>query len=333
MKNLDRIEKYLYPAQFESVKDIFKGCILNGGTGSGKTITSLSYFLYKYVNIVGNRVKVTKNIVVLTTAKKRDSKDWEGELVYSFNKYSNGLDYNILDHLIVDSWNNIKKYKEYSDCFFIFDEQMVSGYGVWSKTFIHITKNNDWIILSATPGDTWSDYISIFIANNFYKNKTDFIRQHVVYSRFSKYPKIERYINTDKLEKIRNKLLIDISVYRKTVHHDIDVFCEFDREAYRLAYKRKFDPFKGEFVHDASSMVHVLRRIVNETTSRFTQTGALIKERKKVIIFYNFNYELDSLKYLCDALGWPYSEWNGHRHDNIPSGDKWAYLVQYIARQ
>jgi hypothetical protein len=232
---------------------------------------------------------------------------------------------------VVDSWNNIKKYADVKDAFFIFDEDEVTGNGVWVKTFLKIAKFNEWIILSATAGDTWQDYIPVFLANGFYKNRTEFAREHIIYSRFTKYPKIDRYINTGRLIRLRDRLLIDMDFKRQTVPHHEEVYCRYDVIKYKEASKYRWDPFKNEPIQQASGLGYVWRRIVNSDESRQVALLEIFEKHPKMIIFYNFDYELDILKGLYFGDDVEIAEWNGHAHQPIPNSKKWIYLVQYTA--
>ena len=315
---------FLYPYQYDAVKSMHNGCILNGGVGSGKSRTSLYYFWSKNGGDMDpyREPSVSQQLVIITTAMKRDTHEWEHELSF----FGEGK----ID-AIIDSWNNIKKYTDIKGAFFIFDEQRVVGYGAWTKAFLKITKANEWILLSATPGDTWSDYIPVFIANGFYKNKTDFSNQHIIWNRQCTFPKIDRYVDTGILLRQRESLLVDMNFKRPTVAHHIDVECSYDKAQYKTAMKERWDPFKNEPIAQASGLCYVLRKIVNSDDSRIEATINLLREKKRAIIFYNFNYELEALRNALNDLGYVYSEWNGQCHEKIPNGDEWAYLVQYSA--
>lgn len=315
---------FLYPYQYDAVKSMHNGCILNGGVGSGKSRTSLYYFWHKNGGDMDpyREPNIEQRLVIITTAMKRDTKEWEHEL----SLFGEGK----ID-AVIDSWNNIKKYTDIKGAFFIFDEQRVVGYGAWTKAFLKITKANEWILLSATPGDTWSDYIPVFIANGFYKNKTDFSNQHIIWNHQCTFPKIDRYVDTGILLRQRESLLVDMNFKRPTVAHHIDVECSYDKAQYKNAMKERWDPFKNEPIAQASGLCYVLRKIVNSDDSRIEATINLLREKKRAIIFYNFNYELDALRNALNDLGYAYSEWNGQCHEKIPNGDEWAYLVQYSA--
>ena len=325
---------FLFEHQKAAVDKMFNGCILNGGVGSGKSRTGLYYYFTKQGGTVQPKyspMKNPKDLYIITTAMKRDKLEWEGELanfLMSTDPKKNAIHGN---KIVIDSWNNIKKYADIKGSFFIFDEDRVTGNGVWVKTFLKIAKSNEWIILSATPGDTWSDYIPVFIANGFYKNKTEFIREHVIYSRFSKYPKIDRYVGIGRLMRLRDKILINMDFTRHTVPHHEDIYCEYDIPMYREAMRTRWDQFKNEPMQQASSLCYVLRRIVNTDISRQTRLIEIFENHPKMIVFYNFDYELDILKGLYYGDGVEIAEWNGHKHQEIPKGDSWVYLVQYTA--
>ena len=233
--------------------------------------------------------------------------------------------------VVVDSWNNIGKYKEVTNAFFIFDEQRVVGYGAWTKAFLKIAKSNRWILLSATPGDTWQDYIPVFIANGFYRNKTDFIDQHVVYDWRAKYPKIDRYLNTGRLIRLRDRILVTMDFQRQTVSHHEDVAVPYDIATYKTVMRRRWNLWEDRPIETAGELCYSLRRVVNSDEARSVALLELVEKHPKVIVFYNFDYELDILKSLYYGEGFEISEWNGHKHQPIPDGDKWVYLVQYTA--
>ena len=325
---------FLYDYQMNSVNNMKNGCILNGGVGSGKSRTSLYYYFKEQGGSIDPDyipMKKPKDLYIITTARKRDTLEWEGELAHflmSTHEDKNEL-YN--NKIVVDSWNNIKKYADVTNAFFIFDEQRVVGYGAWTKSFLKITKSNDWILLSATPGDTWSDYIPVFIANGFYRNKTDFTREHVVYSRFSKFPKIDRYINTGRLIRLRNSILIDMDFDRKTVAHHEDVYVRYDTTKYKEVTRTRWDPYRDEPIQQASGLCYVLRRIVNESEFRQVALLELLEKTPRAIIFYNFDYELDILLHLQVGPDVEVAQWNGHKHQPVPDSEKWIYLVQYTA--
>lgn len=323
--------------QLEAISNMKTGCILNGGVGSGKSLTSLSYY---YLQNGGSetfltggkykRMKKPKDLYIITTARKRDTMEWEGELApFLLSVNSDTSDYK--NKVIVDSWNNIKKYKEVKGSFFIFDEQRVVGSGEWVKSFLKITKSNDWILLSATPGDTWSDYIPVFIANGFYKNKTEFLREHAVFARFSKFPKVEKWIGTGKLNRYRRSILVDMNFKRKTEQHHEDIYVDYDKVTYKDVMKRRWDIWKDEPITNAGGLCYALRRIVNSDQSRALKLLEIFEDHPKMIVFYNFDYELDILKSLYYGENVTVAEWNGHKHEPTPRKGKWVYLVQYTA--
>lgn len=330
-----KAKPFLYDHQRDAVGRMFDGCILNGNVGSGKSRTGLYYYFkenggsidpdYKPMNIR------PQDLYIITTAMKRDKLEWEGELanyLLSTDPKKNSFYGN---KVVVDSWNNIRRYVDVKDSFFIFDEDRVTGSGAWVKAFLKIARGNNWIILSATAGDKWEDYIPVFIANGFYKNRTEFIREHVIYSRFTKYPKVDRYVNTGRLIRQRDHILIDMEDQRHTIPHHEDIYVQYDISKYKDAIRTRWDPFKNEPIQQASGLCYVLRRIVNSDESRVEALMEILDARPKVIIFYNFDYELDILMNLAYGEAVEVAQWNGHKHQPIPVSDRWVYLVQYTA--
>ena len=325
---------FLFDYQLKSIAKMKNGCILCGGVGSGKSRTAIAYYFFE--NGGGPEVDIEpmsdlpKDLYIITTARKRDTHEWEGDLnpfLISTDPETN-LYYN---KVIIDSWNNIKKYGDVTDAFFIFNEQRVVGSGTWFKAFIKISKHNNWILLSATPGDTWSDYIPVFIANGFYKNRTEFINEHVVYKRFCKFPQIDKYINTNKLVRLRDSILVDMDFERKTVAHHDDIWVNYDIEAYKHMSRERWDIWLDAPFENASQCCYALRKLVNSDNSRQVKLLEIIEEHPKAIIFYSYDYELEILHGLYYGKGITVSEWNGHKHQPVPDGDSWVYLVNYTA--
>ena len=325
----------LYDYQLDAVRRMKNGCILCGGVGSGKSRTSLAYYYQEQGGKLETKSYVDmqnpRDLYIITTARKRDTKEWEGELVPFLLTTNPDVAY-YKNKVVVDSWNNICKYKDVYGAFFIFDEQRVVGSGSWVKAFLNIARKNKWILLSATPGDTWSDYIPVFVANGFYKNKTEFTREHIVYRWVNKtYPKIDHYVNTGKLIRYRNDILVTMDFNRVTVAHHEDVFCSYDISKYKDASKNRWDPFKDEPIINAAGLCYVWRKIVNTDESRQVALLELFEKHPKMIVFYNFDYELDILREVFGNLGCEMGEWNGHVHQPVPTSKQWVYLVQYTA--
>lgn len=326
--------------QLDAIEKLGNGKILCGGTGSGKSRAAIAYF---YLSVCEGTLKINgkgesgypqkpRDLYIITTAKKRDGHDWEDEC--------SGFNLSAWDpadsvsgiRVTVDSWNNIQKYKNTVGAFFIFDEQRLVGTGKWVKTFLHIARRNRWILLSATPGDTWLDFAPVFIANGFYRNITDFKRQHVVYSNHTKFPKVDHYVEQNILLRHRSRLLVDMPLLRHTTRHLLNVPVAYNELWEARVRKDRWNVYENRPIKDISEMFRCLRHVVNEDPSRTGAVAELLKKHSRLIVFYNFNYELEKLRSLSDYLGVERGEWNGHRHDPLPDGDgPWLYLVQYTA--
>ena len=329
----------LYDYQLDAIERMKNGCILNGGVGSGKSMTSLAYYYLQnggdisflmgdeYVTMDDVQIK---DLYIITTARKRDTLEWESELAnFLLSTHPDKSLYK--NKVVVDSWNNIGKYDDIKNAFFIFDEQRVVGSGAWVKAFLKIAKVNQWILASATAGDTWQDYIPVFIANGFYRNKTEFTQEHIIWKRFSKFPQIDRYINTGRLIRLRNSILVNMEFDRKTVSHHEDVYVNYDISKYKDITRNRWDIWEDKPIENAAGLCYALRKIVNIDSSRQVALIEIVEKHPKAIIFYNFDYELDILKGLYYGYDVEIAEWNGHKHQPIPESDKWIYLVQYNA--
>jgi hypothetical protein len=324
----------LYDYQLEAVNQMKNGCILCGGVGSGKSRTSLAYYYKEHGGVIGAdeyiEMKEPRDLYIITTARKRDTLEWEFELTYFLLSTNPELNF-YKNKVVVDSWNNIKKYSKVTGAFFIFDEQRVVGSGTWVKAFLKLANRNKWILLSATPGDQWSDYIPVFVANGFYKNRTEFKEKHMVYTYYGGYPKLDRYVNTRKLERYREQLLVKMDFRRPTTAHHEDIYVMYDTSAYRQAGKNRWDPFKNEPIQQASGLCYVWRRIVNTDYSRQVALLEIFEKHPKMIVFYSFNYERDILLNLYYGEDVEIAEWSGHKHEPVPTGKTWVYLVQYTS--
>ena len=319
----------LYEHQKRAIDSLRPGSILCGGVGTGKSLTALAYFYTKICGgtlesdvAVGTPMKRHIPLYIITTARKRDSKEWEDELLKI------GID---PTSVVVDSWNNIKKHVGVHGSFFIFDEQRVVGKGAWVRSFLKITKENQWILLTATPGDAWVDYIPVFLANGFYKNRTQFIREHVVYAPMSKYPKIIRYLKEPKLRALRDKIVVPMAYEKEASLHDKYLTVIYDRELYDRVYLQRWNPFDDAPIENVSSYCYLQRRVVNESPDRMVAVRNIHRIHRRLIIFYNFDYELYALREFAEENGIEHREWNGHRHEPVPDGKSWLYFVQYAA--
>lgn len=328
----------LEPHQMDAIDRLRNGCILNGGVGSGKSLTALGYYYLKQGGsrefLLGGKykkMKRPKDLYIITTAQKRDKFEWDKELAY-FLLSRNKVDDYYQNNVVVDSWNNIIKYKNKKHAFFIFDEDHVTGYGTWAKTFLKIAKENEWIILSATPGDKWEDYMTVFIANGFYKNKSQFVNDHIIYDYRVKFPKVLRYQNTGRLIRLRKRILIDMDFHRDTIPHHEDVFVKYNLDDYRVIGKNRWNPYKNRPIRSASELCYTWRKLVNSDISRQVALLEIFEGHPKMIIFYNFDYELDILKKTFSQIdGVEIAEWNSHQHNPVPESSSWVYLVNYNA--
>ena len=329
----ESLSRELRPHQQEALEKIRNGSVVNGGVGSGKTLVSLAYYVQEVCKGTLDRSEPMANpkpLIVITTAKKRDDLDWESEALFLGLFTDPEVSYGGQE-FIVDSWNNIKKYVDRTDAFFIFDEQKVVGSGVWVKSFLKIVKNNEWILLSATPADTWIDYVPLFIAHGFYRNRTDFIENHVIWTFHGKYRKIRGFYGVRHLEKHRDQILVEMPFERHTTRHLIAEPVAYDADLFNAVWRKRWNVYTNEPLIDVAEMHRIGRRVVNEDPSRLTKIEKLSLKHPRLIIFYTFDYELELLRTLLCRLDIPVAEWNGHRHEPIPETERWLYLVQYQA--
>lgn len=326
----------LWDHQKKAVEELKTGSILCGGVGSGKSMAALAYYYDKecggYLTDDGDihLMERPKDLYIITTARKRDTHEWRVEMSkFLLSPDPEVCPYNI--KVVVDSWNNIAKYVGAQNAFFIFDEQRLVGKGVWVKAFLKIAKQNRWILLSATPGDTWLDYIPVFIANGFYRNRTEFVTRHVLYKQGSKFPKVDRYIEQNRLIRLRREILVTMPHVKKTIPHVEKVYTQFDKEMFDQVLKKRWNPYESYPIKDVAEMYRLMRKVVNSDLSRLEAVMDILEKHKKVLIFYNFNFELNLLLLLANRIGVKAAQWNGHKHESTPDGETWMYLIQYAA--
>lgn len=321
----------LYPDQIAAMNKMHNGCILCGKVGSGKSRTALAYV---YICELGGSLRINnvgqytepetpKDIYIITTAKKRDSLEWDEEVAYFC------LESKV--NVTIDSWNNIQKYKNVFGAMFIFDEQRLVGGGAWVKSFLKIAKKNHWILLSATPGDKWEDYIPVFIANGYYQNRTQFKAEHMVMKPYMKFPVLDHYVGTKRLQYYANQILVPINIDSELEKHKIDIQCVYDKDLYKRVFKDRWDVYDNCPIEEVSKLCYLLRRVSNDHASRYFKALEIAEKHKKVIVFYNFTYELHALRKIFSDNGFEIGEWNGEKHTEVPTGDKWVYLCQYTA--
>lgn len=327
------------PEQIQAVRQLQNGSILAGGVGSGKTLTSLAWYLTSVCNaasfkkggsLAKKKVKGSPTLYVITTAKKRDSLEWEEEAARL--GLSTDPDCSFTGSaIVVDSWNNIGKYSDREHAVFFFDEQRASGSGRWVKEFLKITRKNTWLLLSATPGDVWMDYLPVFMAHGFFRTRTEFMEDHVIFDRFAKYPKVKRYIGEAKLQRLRRSILVEMPVERHTTRERETVYCGYDKDLYKWVVKNRMDPWTEEPLRDAGGVCRILRKVVSDNDWRSAEAKRILSSHERIIVFYNYNYELDRILAVAESLGVPTAQWNGHRHDVLPTTDRWIYICQYTS--
>lgn len=305
--------------QEDALRRLDNGKILWGGVGSGKSRVSVAYYQEK---------ESPRDIYVITTAKKRNSLDWNREFARAGISTSSGA--TVAGTLTVDSWNKIGSYIGVEGAFFIFDEQRLVGAGQWTKAFLRIASRNRWILLSATPGDNWLDYIPVFIANGFYRNRSEFKTEHIVYAPWSKFPRIVGYNGLRTLLRHRKSLLVHMPYPRHTKRLESIVEVSYDRADFSKVMKDRWNIYEQRPLNNVAELFSVMRRVVNSDGSRKKALASICGKHPKLIVFYDRNPELEELRSFA-ASGITVAEWNGRRHQPLPEEDRWLYLVQYTA--
>jgi superfamily II DNA or RNA helicase len=118
---------------------------------------------------------------------------------------------------------------------------------------------------------------------------------------------------------------------KKTVSHHEWVNVGYDKEEFNTVLIKRWNPFEKKPIKEVGELCYLMRKVVNSDPRRIHTVMELLDIHPKVIVFYNFDYELYLLLNLGYELGIPTAQWNGHKHEQIPDTEQWMYLVQYTA--
>jgi len=105
----------------------------------------------------------------------------------------------------------------------------------------------------------------------------------------------------------------------------------FNKMMFDEVLKKRWNVFENKPIKNISELCYLLRKVVNSDKGRLPFLKKIMNNHPKVIIFYNFNYELEMLRDLGKELQIQTAEWNGHKHELVPKTDAWLYLVQYTS--
>lgn len=325
---------FLKPEQQEAVDKLQSGMILVANTGAGKSRTGIYWYFKEnggaFINDDYQPMKDPKDLYIITTANKRDTHDWDRELSLYLLSTDPEVNY-YHNKVVVNSWQQIAKYKDISDAYFLFDEDHLTGSGAWVKTFLRIAQHNKWIILTATPGDKYEDYGPVFVANGYFRSIYEFKQKHLVYDYRPGWPRFVKCIGTTRLDRLKQRIIVRMNYEHDAEVHEKDILCEFDKELYKVVVKRRWDPYRNAPIENASQFCYCLRKITNLDESRIEACKQIVNEKNRVIIFYNHDPELELLKSVYWGKDISVAELNGHAHEAIPSTPKWVYLVNYAA--
>lgn len=297
--------------QKRAINQMHNGCILCGGVGAGKSLTSLGYI---------DKVYPSGTVYIITPARKRNTGEWFDDI------RKNDMDET---RFVVDSWNNLSKYKDVKDAFFLFDEQKVSGKGTWAKSLIRIAKSNQWILLSATPGDTYDDYATVLIANGFVRNRTTWYDEYCV-TKSQPFFHIVDHKNKDVIDMMIRRIFIkmDYQSDKKRIERVIPIQARSAGEEKEILMTHKAPGAQMPFTTFAAAIAYV-RMNCYDKSKKTEALRKIIEKHKKIIVFYNFLSEKLEIERAAIDANVTINFYNGQRHDPIPDTDEWVYGVQY----
>lgn len=93
----------------------------------------------------------------------------------------------------------------------------------------------------------------------------------------------------------------------------------------------RWDIYDDEPIQETGKLFYLMRKVVNSSIDRTEKFKVLLGRHPKTIVFYNFDYELELLRAAADEMDIFHAEWNGKKHEEVPTGDCWTYFVQYSA--
>ena len=127
--------------------------------------------------------------------------------------------------------------------------------------------------------------------------------------------------------KFKKEILVNMDDDKATKQWHIDLTCSYDPVLYNAYADSRWNFEEDMPIMNASKLVYMLRKVCNSDPSRLEKLYEICQSHPKLIIFYQFDYERDLITCMLSFKGIPYAEYNGHIHQPIPTGDRWAYVV------
>lgn len=311
----------LYDFQKDAVAHLLTGRhFIISGVGSGKTAMALTWAAEQC------RQTGKHKVLVVTTASKVRTGDFEKEdKIWTDDSEKR--------EMAVISWHKLKAWVEQNwkgldEWVVIFDEaQRSKGYSTgMGKAFLKITKQNpDWAGFTGTPGDTWADYISYFVATNQTRNKTAYLHEFANVQTYKGYPEIVGWRNEDRLKAMWAHISYapDTSIVAQQLPKEQYRTITLPKpRAYSKTLKTRLNE-QGEFLDTAGAMVAELRRLCFTKDKQQWVADFVEGVESGVVMFYNYIATGDKLAEICEkALGKSGRVWRiDGKHHEIPTAE------------
>lgn len=303
------------------------------GTGTGKTILSIHHYLKHYNG---------ESLLIIAPAQKVLEGGWDREVQRVANFYNIQIQYDVMSYGVL-----AKKWNLYKGWFVIFDEchYVKNPTSQRGKAALNLTRiSTNFSLLSATPSSNgWADTINYMLMFNFYRNKTQFIKEHAIHeTKFFGQKQIKviaDWKDQDKLkmlyQSISTKLSKDDCLDLPPLIFE-DVYFKVSKEYEIIRKKRVLETENGPIAYDTvMKLQHGLRFYANQK-DKLSYTEMLAEStNENIVIFYYYQQEKDDLVKVL-AKNKKIYEVSG-KVNHLPSRDQWdelkntVTLVQYQA--
>lgn len=370
-KNTSDIAKRLYN---RFVENNYRYQTLTLFTGFGKTAISIAT-----AGLFAHQAKQDINVFIIATKRKIQDNSW----VHTVEQYNEIAEYklNIMDiathqGILVAKKNDklpkkeikamrpgrqkelrfLKQWKkemEEKPTIIIADEVqlMKNPTAKTSKALMELMKNNITIGLSATPmpNGMLDDGVAYLVYNNYYKNQSDFRKQHIPPRMYDRYYKPDVYTIDYEIDPNR---FFELDLFKERIKAttfvpDAEVDFEMPHQrlhtlAYDLSQKtindiydmsnsykeRRYDSYR-QYLSD-------IKRAISQDSNHVERMKLIVKENKdkQPLIFYETNAQLEVIEKGLNELNMPYKCINGQGNsdklDDIDTTDtEQAIVIQY----
>ena len=324
----------LYDFQKELLNKIEPNYILAADTGTGKTMMAIHHYL---------RYGKGESLLIVCPPQKKKEGGWDREIEFVCNHYGIEIEYETLSFGMI-----AKRWKDYKGWFIVLDEchYAKNPTSQRGKATINLTKvSTHFLLLSATPSSNgWGDTIAYMIMFGYYKNKTQFLKEHAIYEDKYFGPKpikvVSDFKDAEKLKEIYQSFSIKLAKEECLDLPGIvfeDVSFKSTKEYKIIEKDRILTVGDDDFLYDSvPKLQHGLRFYANQEDKLKYSEMLAEGTSENIIIFYYYQEEKNELKKIMKKLKKKVFEVSGQATE-LPDKSKWSglhnsvTLVQYMA--